>query len=347
MGVGRRGADLRHGAGRRSDAAHQIRPFDHRMEADFGRLAAAFRRRLGGRVRRIQKDSAIRGDERRHDARRLQTHFLVGMGPSAARAAYRRRLHRPRALFLGARFFERRARPARRARDRAARAGADRRLVDGVVRTCRTRRGRAGPAGAAPPDRRSDLRSPSPRRRRNGTRLGERFSQNFVAAAWGLAALFFVQLGLGALVAGLRAGKLYNTWPLMGGQWVPGDVFGLSPWWKSALDDGATAQFDHRLVAYVELAAALGLAFAAARWAPGTRMALRTKIVAAAALIQVALGVAALLLVVPLPLALAHQAVALLLFGLAVAHASATARDWARELSSGFDFERLKAETVR
>jgi cytochrome c oxidase assembly protein subunit 15 len=149
----------------------------------------------------------------------------------------------------------------------------------------------------------------------------------FVVAGWGFAALVFAQLGLGALVAGLRAGRIYNEWPAMGGRFLPGEAFSLSPWFRSALDDGATAQFDHRLLAYVVVVAAIAMAALAARTEPRSRMAARTRALAALALAQAALGVLALLFVVPIPLALAHQALALVLFGMATAHASATQRD--------------------
>ena len=152
-------------------------------------------------------------------------------------------------------------------------------------------------------------------------------ARSYVAAAWAFAALVFAQLGLGALVAGLRAGRIYNEWPTMGGKFAPGEAFGLDPWWRSLIDDGATAQFDHRLIAYLVVAAALALAVSAARGAPGTRFARRALALAGLALAQVALGIVTLLMVVPVPLGLAHQALALLLFGMAVAHASATQRD--------------------
>ncbi len=151
----------------------------------------------------------------------------------------------------------------------------------------------------------------------------ERLGRNFAVAAWGFAALAFVQLGLGALVAGLRAGRIYNEWPQMGGRFVPSDAF-PSPWMSALVDDPATAQFDHRVVAYLVLAGALTLAVAAP---DSTRAALRGRILAAVALVQVGLGIVALLYVVPLTAALAHQAFALVLFGLAVAHASASQRD--------------------
>ena len=142
----------------------------------------------------------------------------------------------------------------------------------------------------------------------------------FSISAAAFAALVYVQLGLGALVAGLRAGLIYDTWPLMGSSLIPGEAFG-SP--RSMLDDPATAQFDHRMIAYAVVAFALVQALAALRSGPPA-LARRAALLAGVAALQVALGVATLLLSVPIPIALAHQATALVLFGLAVWHWRAT-----------------------
>ena len=73
--------------------------------------------------------------------------------------------------------------------------------------------------------------------------------RGFPISAWIFAALIFCQLGLGALVAGLRAGLIYNTWPLMGSSLVPGEAFRPTPL-QAIFGDAATAQFDHRMIAY-------------------------------------------------------------------------------------------------
>ncbi len=142
----------------------------------------------------------------------------------------------------------------------------------------------------------------------------------FVAAAGALVVVIFCQLGLGALVAGLRAGLIDNTWPLMEGRVIPAGVFGLAPWPRSIVDDATTAQFDHRILAYAVVLCALGYAFAARRSAPASSLSRRAGALAALAILQAALGVVTLILVVPIEFALAHQAVALILFGMAVAH---------------------------
>ena len=147
--------------------------------------------------------------------------------------------------------------------------------------------------------------------------------RGFAISAWIFAALVFCQLGLGALVAGLRAGLIYNTWPLMGSSLVPGEAFRPSPL-TAIFGDPATAQFDHRMIAYAIVVFAMVQAIAALRSAPGTALASRAVMIAGVALLQVALGVATLLALVPIALALSHQALALALFGLAVVHVRAT-----------------------
>jgi heme a synthase len=147
--------------------------------------------------------------------------------------------------------------------------------------------------------------------------------RGFAISAWIFAALVFCQLGLGALVAGLRAGLIYNTWPLMGSSLVPGEAFRPSAM-QAIFGDAATAQFDHRMIAYAVVAFALVQAIAALRAAPSSPLLSRAAVLAAVALLQVGLGIATLLALVPLELALAHQALALALFGLAIVHVRTT-----------------------
>ncbi len=151
-------------------------------------------------------------------------------------------------------------------------------------------------------------------------RLREPAPRGFGVAAAAFVLLVYIQLGLGALVAGLRAGLIYNTWPLMGETFVPGEAFGSA---DAPVNDAATAQFDHRLVAYGVIVFALAQFWAAARAAPEA-LALRAGWLVVAVSLQVVLGITTLLWSVPIAIALAHQAVALILFGLACAHWSAT-----------------------
>ena len=128
-----------------------------------------------------------------------------------------------------------------------------------------------------------------------------------------LTALAFGTVISGAFVAGLRAGKIYNTFPTMGGQWMPAEYASLAPWWRNLFENPSAAQFDHRMLAY----ATVGGVIAAWWWlrsaTAGPRLRGRMHLVLGAALLQVALGVATLLLAVPVLLGVAHQAGAILL----------------------------------
>ena len=145
-------------------------------------------------------------------------------------------------------------------------------------------------------------------------------------AALALLALVYLQCLLGALVAGNQAGLVYNDWPMMDGQWFPRNYLdgGL---WRSLLHSQAAVQFDHRMLAYLLLALAIGLAISAAR---SVRLAGDAKALfialGAAVSAQAALGVATLMNQAPLPLSAAHQALAAITLGLAVALAWRTQR---------------------
>lgn len=138
--------------------------------------------------------------------------------------------------------------------------------------------------------------------------------------AGAMAFLVLFQIYLGALVAGLDAGMAYNTWPLMDGSLVPGDLFVQQPWWINLFENPKTVQFVHRLGAYVVLAAAIWHAFSAWRADPGTTHAHRALVLLGLILVQAAIGITALVLVVPFGWALVHHAFAIIVLGFAVAH---------------------------
>ncbi len=131
-------------------------------------------------------------------------------------------------------------------------------------------------------------------------------------------ALVAATIAAGGFTAGLRAGMIYNSFPLMGGRLVPSDYAALAPFWRNWFENPASVQFDHRVLAMTTVLAVLLL------WAAGMRRSLASPARAAltallaAALIQVALGVSTLLFVVPIPLAAAHQAGAMLLLTAAI-----------------------------
>lgn len=133
-------------------------------------------------------------------------------------------------------------------------------------------------------------------------------------AAVALLALVFATILSGALVAGLNAGMVYNDWPLMGGQFVPQDYAFLNPWWLNLFENPAAVQFDHRIMAYLSVAACLALWLWARRIRLEGPAARAIHWVAIAAVAQIGLGIATLVHVVPLSLAVAHQAGAVALF---------------------------------
>jgi len=136
--------------------------------------------------------------------------------------------------------------------------------------------------------------------------------------------LVLVQIYLGALVAGLDAGLVYNTWPLMGGRLIPdaASLFAGEPAWRNLFDNRLTVQFDHRMMAYALLAAVVLHALDAAR--THRPAAARAALLAAAVTLQAGLGILTLLHQAPLALALLHQATAMVVLTVAVVHAART-----------------------
>ena len=139
-------------------------------------------------------------------------------------------------------------------------------------------------------------------------------------SAFVLLGLVLAQIYLGALVAGLRAGLLYNTWPLIDGAFVPdaARLFFEHPVWRNFFDNTLTVQFDHRMMAYALWVVAL-LHTADAMRCKAAPAALALALLVT---LQAALGIWTLLEQAPIMLALAHQAGALIVLTLATLHAA-------------------------
>ena len=138
--------------------------------------------------------------------------------------------------------------------------------------------------------------------------------------AMALVALTFVQLYFGALVAGLRAGRVYNTWPDIDGAFIPSAERLLfeQPWWRNLFDNTLTVQFEHRMTAYALLALAILHALDALRARAGSAVIAGAWWLVAAIALQATLGILTLLNQVPIDLALSHQAVAIAVLTLSV-----------------------------
>jgi cytochrome c oxidase assembly protein subunit 15 len=145
--------------------------------------------------------------------------------------------------------------------------------------------------------------------------------------ALALAGLVFLMALSGAMVAGLRAGYAYNTFPLMNGHLVPPEWLLLEPWWRNFEYNMATVQLVHRAIFWL-LAVLVPLAWWRARGRASAHALL------AAFVLQATLGISTLLLAVPVGLAAAHQAGAVLLLVVALVHAHDTGTAQARAVQS-------------
>jgi cytochrome c oxidase assembly protein subunit 15 len=139
----------------------------------------------------------------------------------------------------------------------------------------------------------------------------------FSKSALALPLIVFLMALSGGMVAGLRAGYAYNTFPLMNGHLVPPEILLLEPWWRNFLYNMATVQFVHRGFFWL-LAVLVPLAWWRHRGAGAAHLLM------AAFVLQASLGIATLLMRVPVALGALHQGGAVLLLAAALwyAHSS-------------------------
>jgi len=136
-------------------------------------------------------------------------------------------------------------------------------------------------------------------------------------AVKGLLALIFLTALSGGFVAGLDAGFVYNTFPLMDGGLTPEGLFDFAPWFMAPFEDMTTVQFDHRTLAELTFVLVVTFWFKARNkhLAPGARRAVNALALMVCA--QVTLGISTLVLVVPVPLGSLHQVGAVVLLSIA------------------------------
>lgn len=147
-----------------------------------------------------------------------------------------------------------------------------------------------------------------------------------------LAGFVFLQIILGALVAGIDGGMSYNDWPMMGGEFFSSDAFLMQPWWRNFFENPALVQFLHRINGY--LIAGLALYMMIKNWrAPYRQWKFVGWHMMAGIFVQICVGITTLILLVPLWMALLHQ-------GLAIAM-------WVMALSAVFAFCYPRAQSVR
>lgn len=135
-----------------------------------------------------------------------------------------------------------------------------------------------------------------------------KINSNITCYIWIILILVTIQIIFGAFVAGLNAGLIYNTFPLMDGQIVPEDLFYLQPAWLNIFENRVTVQFIHRALALLILVLVAILTIKNASVKPVYIMLLSV-------IVQVILGVVTLLLHIPMAIAIAHQMFSFILFG--------------------------------
>lgn len=143
----------------------------------------------------------------------------------------------------------------------------------------------------------------------------EKAYQKLIKLCLGALILVLLTAFMGALVAGLKAGLLYNTFPLMGNDLIPPEIFSRELWWQDLFENPVTVQFLHRVLALITAIFCLGIWAYQRNCLIPSRLSWTLGVVAVAALLQVSLGIATLLLVVPMEIAVLHQGFAFILFG--------------------------------
>ena len=123
----------------------------------------------------------------------------------------------------------------------------------------------------------------------------------------------FLQILIGALVAGIDAGRTFTDWPLMAGGIFPPEMWDPDLGWRNLFENPGLVQFVHRLTGY------LLLAFGVMIWLRGRRSAnaaTRAAFHAAfiALLAQVVLGIVTVLYAAPWQVAILHQLLAVALW---------------------------------
>jgi heme a synthase len=149
--------------------------------------------------------------------------------------------------------------------------------------------------------------------------LQARRQRNEALMRWGtlLTGVAFAQILLGALVAGIDAGRGYIDWPLMGGEVFPSEAFIITPVWRNFLENPALVQFNHRLLGYA-LVIFGAMAWVRSRKSSMLHIRRAFDAVGIALLAQVVLGIATVMHASPWQIAIVHQLGAVVLFSLII-----------------------------
>ena len=131
--------------------------------------------------------------------------------------------------------------------------------------------------------------------------------------ATGLLHFTFLQILLGALVAGIDAGRSYTDWPMMGGQWFPATALSFEPLWRNFFESPGLVQFMHRVTGYALLLFTIVVWFRGRKSThPNTRFAFNAVLSAMA--LQIVLGVVTVIYAAPAHIAIVHQGLAVIVW---------------------------------
>jgi cytochrome c oxidase assembly protein subunit 15 len=129
-----------------------------------------------------------------------------------------------------------------------------------------------------------------------------------------VSATLFLMVLSGGFVAGLQAGLIYNTFPLMGNSFIPPNLFALTPFWTNFFDNMTTVQFDHRIIAYILAIMIPIFWFKLRRRDVSNLTKTLSNLLLGLLALQIVLGITTLIYHVPTVLGVAHQAIGSLLF---------------------------------
>ncbi len=154
-----------------------------------------------------------------------------------------------------------------------------------------------------------------------GERMARHASSGYMLLTWLAVAVVFLMMLSGGFVAGTKAGFIINTFPTMNGQWIPAGLMTVEPGWRNLFENPVMVQFVHRCMAVIVTAVILVSFYLS------TKQRFRTlnSLALLALLVQISLGISALVMRVPVSLGAAHQAGAVALFA-AVLYAAHRAR---------------------
>lgn len=125
--------------------------------------------------------------------------------------------------------------------------------------------------------------------------------------------LSIIQIVYGAFIAGLKAGRIYNTWPKMGDQWIPDSVYAMSPLWTNFVEGLAGIQFVHRTLAIILLIFTMHIFVSSKKY---ILLLIQKKAIVLLLLVvvmQMVFGILTLVMGTPLFLSLTHQLLAFIM----------------------------------